>query len=143
MATSTRPAQVVPDGITAHRTSVRQRGGLLAVAIAACLVVIGVVLLWLPVAILGVIGFLFINAGLPVLPITGVPAISGASRYLIAIIGSVVVWWIIGHFAAVRASRRAIVDWREWRREFQPLAIGVWVGTILTLGVTAFVLGAL
>jgi hypothetical protein len=103
----------------------------------------GFILIWLPGTITGVVGFLLVNAGLPVLALTGIPAITGAGRFLVAITGSVVVWWSIGHFAAVRASRRAIVEWAEWRREFQPLAIGVWVGTILALGVAAFVLGAL
>lgn len=105
--------------------------------------VVGVILIWLPGALIGVVGFLLVNAGLPVLALTGIPAISGAGRFFIAILASAVMWWSIGRFAAVRASRRAIVDWTEWRREFQPLAIGVWVGTILALGVTAFVLGAL
>lgn len=111
-------------------------------AIAFTLSVIGLILLWLPGALTGVAGFLFINAGLPVLSLTGVPALSNSSRFLIAIIASVGLWWIIGYFAAVRASRRAITDWAEWRREYQPLAIGVWAGTILAFGVAAFVLGA-
>ena len=122
---------------------VRRRGGFVALALAACLAIIGAALLALPGSLLGVIGFLFLNAGLPVLPLTGVPAVFGISKYLIAILGSVVVWWSIGHFAAMRASRNAIVDWPEWRREFQPLAIGIWAGTVLALAVTAFVLGAL
>lgn len=143
MQTSIRATKIVPDGINAHRTLVRQRGGLISVAIAAGLTLIGAILLWLPGAIFGVIGYLFINAGLPLLALTGVPAISGTSRYFIAVIGSVAMWWVIGHFAAMRATRRAIAGWPEWRREFQPLAIGVWVGTILALVVTAFVLGAL
>lgn len=147
MATSTHSPQIrsgiVPDGIVANCTLVRRRGGLVAVAIAAVMAAFGVILIWLPGAITGVVGFLLVNAGLPVLALTGVPAISDGSRFLIAILASIVMWWSIGHFAAVRASRRAIVDWKEWRREFQPLAIGVWVGTILALGVAAFVLGAL
>ncbi len=121
----------------------RQRGGFVAVALAACLAITGVILLILPGALLGVIGFLFLNSGLPVLPLTGVPAVSGASKYLIAILGSAAMWWGVGHFAAMRASRNAIVDWPEWRREFQPLAIGIWAGTVLAFAVTAFVLGAL
>lgn len=137
------PVGLVPDGITDNRHRVRRRGGLVAVAIAAGMAIIGTVLIWLPGAIAGVIGFLFINAGLPALSLAGIPAISGAGRFLIAVVASAAAWWTIGHFAAVRASRRAIVDWTEWRREFQPLAIGVWVGTILALGVAAFVLGAL
>lgn len=147
MATSTHspriPAGIVPDGIVANCTLVRRRGGLVAVAIAFGMTVVGVIFLWLPGTITGVVGFLLINAGLPVLALTGVPAVSGADRFLIAIIASAGMWWFIGFFAAKRASRHAIVDWTEWRREFQPLAIGVWVGTILALGVAAFVLGAL
>lgn len=111
--------------------------------LAACLAIIGAVLIILPGALLGVIGFMFLNFGLPLLPLTGVPAVSGTSNYLIAILGSAAMWWGVGHFAALRASRNAIVDWPEWRREFQPLAIGIWVGTVLALVVTAFVLGVL
>lgn len=147
MATSIHPPRtpdgLVPDGITDNRHRVRSRGGLVAVAIAGAMTVVGAFLIWLPGAIAGVIGFLFINAGLPALALTGIPAISDALRFIIAIVASAGAWWAIGHFAAMRASRRAIVDWTEWRREFQPIAIGVWVGTILALGVAAFVLGAL
>lgn len=133
---------LVPDGITYNRHRIRKRGGLVAVAVAAAMAIAGTVLIWLPGPIAGVIGFLVINAALPALALAGIPAITGAGRILIAIIASVGVWWAIGHFAAVRASRNAIVDWTAWRREFQPLAIGVWAGSILALGVAAFVLGA-
>ena len=147
MATSIHPPRIpvglVPDGITDNRHRVRSRGGFVAVAIAGAMAAIGAFLIWLPGAITGVIGFLIINAGLPALALAGIPAISGAGRFVIAIVASAGAWWAIGHFAAIRASRRAIVDWTEWRREFQPLAIGVWAGTILALGVAAFVLGAL
>ncbi|MEO5975286.1 MAG: hypothetical protein ABIQ38_08820 [Ilumatobacteraceae bacterium] len=147
MAPSTHPPRVsdglVPDGITETRNRIRQRGGLVAVEIAAAMAVVGSVLIWLPGPIAGVLGFLVINAALPALALAGVPAITEAGRILIAILVSAVVWWSIGHFAAVRASRNAIVDWTEWRSEFQPLAIGVWAGTILSIGVAAFVLGAL
>lgn len=147
MATSTHPSRtplgIVPDGIAANCTLVRKRGGLVAVAIAIAMALVGVFLIWLPGTLTGIVGFLFINAGLPVLALTGVPAISGTGRFFIAIFGSAALWWSIGHFAAVRASRHAIVDWADWRREFQPLAIGVWFGSILALGVAAFVLGAL
>jgi hypothetical protein len=122
---------------------VRQRGGFVALALAACLAIIGAVLLVLPGGLLGVIGFLFLNFGLPLLLLTGIPAVSGTGNYLIAILGSAAMWWGVGHFAAIRASRNAIVDWPEWRREFQPLAIGIWAGTVLALAVTALVLGAL
>lgn len=132
----------MPDGITYNRNQVRKQGGLVAVAVAAVMAATGAILIWLPGPIAGVVGFLVINAALPVLALAGIPAITGAGRILIAIIASAGLWWAIGHFAAVRASRNAIADWTAWRREFQPLAIGVWVGTFLALGVAAFVLGA-
>ncbi len=104
--------------------------------------VFGAILIWIPGPVAGVIGFLVINAALPALALSGIPAITEAGRILIAVFASAGVWWAIGYFAAVRASRNAIVDWSEWRKEFQPLAIGVWAGTILAIGVAAFVLGA-
>lgn len=133
----------MPNGITYNRHLVRKRGGLVAVVVAAAMAIVGAVLIWLPGPVAGVVGFLVINAALPALALAGIPAITDAGRILIAIVASAGAWWAIGHFAAVRASRNAIVDWTVWRREFQPLAIGVWAGTILALGVAAFVLGAL
>lgn len=146
MTPSTHPLRVsdgiVPDGITDNRHRIRKRGGLVAVAIAAGMAVVGAILIWIPGPVAGVIGFLVINAALPALALAGIPAITEAGRILIAVFASAGVWWAIGYFAAVRASRNAIVDWSEWRKEFQPLAIGVWAGTILAIGVAAFVLGA-
>ncbi|MEK7291821.1 MAG: hypothetical protein AAB327_01910 [Actinomycetota bacterium] len=147
MATPTQTPRtrsaIVPDGIVANCANIRRRGGFVAVAIATTMSLIGAFLIFLPGTMTGVVGFLLINAGIPVLAITGIPAVSGTGRFVVAITASIGVWWTIGHFAAMRASRRTIVGWTEWRREFQPLAIGVWVGTVLALAVTAFVLGAL
>jgi len=52
-------------------------------------------------------------------------------------------WWMIGHYAAVRAIRLPIVSWPEWRREFRPLAIGVMSGSLISLAIAAVVLGVL
>jgi hypothetical protein len=52
-------------------------------------------------------------------------------------------WFALGHVSAVRATRRAVSGWREWRREFRPLAIGVWLGAVIALAVAALILGAL
>lgn len=136
-------AEPIPDGIADNRHKIRKRGGIVAIEIATAMALVGIVLIWLPGALFGVVGYLFVNAGIPALALAGVPAISDTSRIVIAIVASAVLWWTVGYFAAVRASRRPIVDWSEWRKEFQPIAIGVWAGTILALGVAAFVLGAL
>ena len=136
-------AEPIPDGIADNRHKIRKSGGFVAIEIATAMALVGIVLIWLHGAFFGAVGYLFVNAGIPALAIAGVPAISDTSRIIIAIVASTVLWWTVGYFAAVRASRRPIVDWSEWRKEFQPIAIGVWAGTILALGVAAFVLGAL
>ncbi|MSZ07375.1 MAG: hypothetical protein F2625_03950 [Actinobacteria bacterium] len=89
------------------------------------------------------IGFLLLVAALPVLPIVGVPAVSAASSYFLATVASCVLWFAVGHLSSRRATRRAIASWPEWFREYRPLAIGIWIGALLALGVSAIVLGAL
>ena len=104
---------------------------------------VGLVLVGLPGSLFGAIGFLIIVVALPTLPMFGVPAVSGTTVYLLAATTSIGLWFALGHVSAVRATRRAVVGWREWRREFRPLAIGVWLGAIIALAVAALILGAL
>jgi hypothetical protein len=101
------------------------------------------VLVALPGPLTGVVGFLLLVAAIPVLPIVGVPAVSAASSYALATIASCALWFAVGHLSSRRAARRAIASWPEWIREYRPLAIGIWVGAILALAVSALVLGAL
>jgi hypothetical protein len=99
----------------------RHRGGAVAVVASLLLALVGLALVALPGPLTGVIGFLLLVAALPVLPIVGVPAVSAASSYVLATVAS----------------------WPEWFREYRPLAIGIWIGALLALGVSAIVLGAL
>ena len=140
---STPSPRVVPDGIIAHRTSVRNKGGLVASGLALGMALGGLVLVGLPGSLFGAIGFLIIVAALPTLPMFGVPAVSGTVVYLLAVATSLGLWFALGHVSAVRATRRAVSGWQEWRREFRLLAIGVWLGAILALAVAALILGAL
>jgi hypothetical protein len=133
----------VPDGIIAHRTSVRNKGGLVASGLALGMALVGLVLVGLPGSLFGAIGFLIIVVALPTLPMFGVPAVSGTTVYLLAATTSIGLWFALGHVSAVRATRRAVAGWREWRREFRLLAIGVWLGAIIALAVAALILGAL
>ena len=143
MVSSTPSPRVVPDGIIAHRTSVRNKGGLVASGLALGMALVGLVLVGLPGSLFGAIGFLIIVVALPTLPMFGVPAVSGTTVYLLAATTSIGLWFALGHVSAVRATRRAVSGWREWRREFRPLAIGVWLGAIIALAVAALILGAL
>jgi len=119
----------------------RHRGGAVAVVASLLLALIGLVLVALPGPLTGVIGFLLL--ALPVLPIVGVPAVSAASSYFLATVASCVLWFAVGHLSSRRATRRAIASWPEWFREYRPVAIGIWIGALLALGVSAIVLGAL
>ncbi len=121
----------------------RQRGGITAVAISAAVALVGFVLVALPSSILGVIGFLVLIAAVPVLPMLGVPAVSSTSAYVLAVFLSASLWFAIGHVSALRATKQAVSGWPEWIREVRPFAIGVWVGAILSLAISAVVLGAL
>ena len=133
----------MPDGIIAHRTSVRTKGGLVASGVALAMALVGLALVALPGALFGAIGFLIVVIALPTLPMFGVPAVSSTSLYLLGLLTSLGLWFALGHVSAVRATRRAVSGWKEWRREFRPLALGVWIGAVVALAVAALILGAL
>jgi hypothetical protein len=64
-------------------------------------------------------------------------------RYFLSLISSLFLWWVIGHYAARRAIQSTISSWPEWLREFRPLAIGVVLGSIISLALAAAVLGVI
>ena len=138
-----RAPRVVVDGIIANRNLIRKRGGVVAVGMSASLALVGLVLVALPGSLLGVIGYLVLVIALPVLSIAGVPAVSTFASYTIATLASAAIWFTLGQISAIRATRRAIAGWPEWLREFRPLAIGVAIGAVLALALSAIVLGAL
>lgn len=140
---STRQRQIVPDGIVAHRNAVRKRGGLVAIALALAVLVVGLFLLILPGSLTGALGFIFTFIALPTMPLFGIPATGGFSRYGLSFISSLLLWWIIGHYASLRAVRAVIASWPEWRREFRPLALGLILGSIISLALAAIMLGVL
>lgn len=134
---------MVPDGIIANRAIVRTRGAVTAAGFATAIALVGVALLALPGAIPGILGFLLLIAAMPTLPMFGVPATAGATVYLLGVVTSLGAWFAIGHLAALRASKRAVVDWSDWRREFVPLALGLLFGGVLALIIGGLILGAL
>ena len=138
-----RSPRIVVDGIIANRNLVRKRGGVVAVAMSASLALVGLILLALPGSLLGILGYLILVIALPVLSIAGVPAVSTFASYALATVASAAIWFALGHVSAIRATRRAVVGWPEWARDFRPLAIGVAIGAVLALALSAIVLGAL
>ena len=79
---------------------------------------------------------------LPVMPVLGMPAADGGQRLLVAIALSAVIWWFIGQTVAGRVSKRPVVGWREWAREFAILGLGLWMGAAGALILGALALGA-
>lgn len=134
---------LLPDGILEHRAMLRRRGAVAALRLAVALAIAGGVLILMPVPVLGVVGFLLVVMAAPTLSVLGAPAVGSIAIYALAAVTSVALWLALGHLAARRATRRAVASWPEWRREFMPLAVGVWAGALLALAVAAVVLGAL
>ncbi len=140
---SSHEKRIVPDGIVAHRDALRKRGGLIAVALSVATLVVGLILLALPGSLTGLLGFVFAFIALPTMPLFGIPATGDFVRYGLSFISSLLLWWIIGHYASLRAIRAVIASWPEWRREFRPLAIGLVLGSLISLALAAIVLGVL
>lgn len=143
-ASSTRDSRpLLPGGVAATRRSIRRRGGFMGIAVASGLWLSGVVLSWfLPGTIGGAFSFMTMVMALPVMPILGMPAAGGGQRLLVAIALSAVIWWFIGQTVAARVSKRPVVGWREWIREFVVLGLGLWIGAAGALIVGALALGA-
>ena len=133
----------VLDGIDANRGTVRKMGGLFAIALSLAVLIVGLLLIVLPGSITGVLGFVLTVIALPTLPMFGVPAVGGFVRYFLSVVSSLALWWAIGHYAARRAIQSTISSWPEWLREFRPLAIGIVLGSLISLALAAAVLGVI
>jgi hypothetical protein len=138
-----RPRPVVPGGVTATRRAIRRRGGLMGIAIACGLFVVGLIFKTLFTGSLGgAVSFVFMVMALPVMPLLGMPASGGASLLFAAVIASAVIWWVLGQVVAARVTRYPVVGWREWTREFVVIGFGLWIGAAGGLLLGALVLGA-
>ncbi len=132
----------MPGGVLATRRSVRRRGGIAAIGVAAALWLTGLVAAQVldgPAG--GVISFFFLVMALPVMPLLGMPAAGGGTRLLLAVAASTALWWMIGQVVAGRVTRRPVAGWREWTREFFVMSLGLWVGAAGGLALGALALG--
>ena len=129
-------------GVSATRRSIKRRGGLMAIACAVVLWLIGVVLSWCisgPKG--GSLAFIMMVMALPVMPMLGMPAAGGSTRLILAIVGSGVLWWLLGQVVAGRVTKRPVVGWREWLLEFFVVGLGLWIGAAGGLLLGVLVLG--
>lgn len=129
-----RPGEPVPDGPVANRRRIRQLGALAGLVPPIIAAGLGALLLWgSNTGWRGVPGFGLLVAAMPVLPITGVPAEGGNTRYLIAVVTSAVMWLVIGSVAARRATKLPVATWEDWVEEYRRLAIGAAAGGVAAL----------
>lgn len=61
---------------------------------------------------------------------------------LIAVAASAVAWWFVGQMAAGRVTKKPVVGWREWAREFVIVSLALWLGAAGGLLLGALLLGA-
>ena len=133
----------MPGGVASTRRSIRRRGGLMAIGCSVGLWLLGVVFSWIisgPKG--GSVALVLMVMALPVMPILGMPAAGGTARLLVAISSSAVLWWILGQVVAGRVTKRPVVGWREWLREFFMVGLGLWIGAAGGLLLGVLVLGA-
>jgi hypothetical protein len=131
----------IPDGIVAHRSKLRRKGGVVAAGTASAVAIVGGLLLVLPGRVSGVVGFLLVIAACPLLVAFGVPIAAGISTMAIGVAASLAAWFAIGQWAAIRATQRPIADWRDYWLVLWPLAVAMSAGGFV--GAAMFALSVL
>jgi len=119
---------VVPGGVLSYRIALRRRGGLFAAGGAAVTALAGLILIVAPGRLTGLVGFALVVAACPLLVAFGVPLASGTGAIVGGAAASLALWFAIGQFAAHRATREAIADWRDWFSIVWPLATAMVLG---------------
>lgn len=132
----------VPMGPRAYRSKLRSSGPIVALLPPGLLGVVSLLLLRGHTSIVrGVAGFLTAILAAPGLLVAGAPLRSGRSVYLGAVVGSALLWMVVGVIAARRATRIPAASWRDYWREYIWLAAGVWLGVVVALGAVNLIFG--
>jgi hypothetical protein len=132
----------VPMGPRAYRSKLRSSGPLVALLPPGLLGVVSLLLLRGHTSIVrGVAGFVTAILAAPGLLVAGAPLRSGRAVYLGAVVGSALMWMIVGVIAARRATQIPAASWRDYWREYIWLAAGVWLGVVVALGVVNLIFG--
>ena len=88
----------------------------------------------------GIGGFLLAILAAPALLVAGAPLTTGSS-YTLAILGSGVLWVLLGMVASRMATRTPVATWRDYWREYLWLAGGVWIGVVIAVVAANLILG--
>ncbi|MBU6316240.1 MAG: hypothetical protein KGR47_07005 [Acidobacteria bacterium] len=130
----TTPPQAVPFGPRAYRARIRRLGPWAGLAVPAALGLLAAVLG-------GIVGFLLALLAAPALLVVGVPLSSGAGVWIVALLGSALLWLLLATVATRRATRSPVATWADFWRQYAWLAGGVWLGTLLALVAANLLLG--
>jgi hypothetical protein len=134
--------QPVPLGPRAYRSKLRGAGPLVALVPPGVIGVFSLLLLRGHSSLgRGVAGFVTAVLAAPGLLVAGAPLRSGRNVYLAAVIGSAVLWMLVGAIAARRATRLPAASWRDFWREYVWFAVGVWLGVVVALAAVNLVFG--
>ncbi|MEO8267499.1 MAG: hypothetical protein ABI706_18510 [Ilumatobacteraceae bacterium] len=132
----------VPLGPRAYRSKLRGSGPFVALLPPAAMGCLSLLLLSAHTSLArGAAGFLTAVFAAPGLLVAGAPLRSGGVVYLGGVIGSGVLWMIVGVIAARRATRLPVASWRDYWREYVWLAVGVWLGALVALIAVNLVFG--
>lgn len=135
--TPVRPTAPVPPAV---RRGVRTKGPFVALLLPAVLGVAAMVLLRDSTSVgTGVSGFVLALLAAPLLPAFGAPLRTGSIAVPAA--ASAVLWFVLGTFAAQRATRSGAGGWGRFWSEYAWLASCVWVGAVLAVVAANLVLG--
>ncbi len=134
--------QPVPLGPRAYRSKLRGAGPFVALLPPAALGCVSLLLLSAHTSLTrGVAGFLTAVFAAPGLLVAGAPLRSGGGVYVGGVVGSGVLWMIVGVIAARRATQLPVASWRDFWREYTWLAVGVWLGALVALIAVDLVFG--
>jgi hypothetical protein len=129
-------------GPRAYRTKLRSSGPVVALVPPGLLGLFSLMLLHGHSSLTrGLAGFLTAVLAAPGLLVAGAPLRSGGNVYLVAVLGSAVLWMIVGAIAARRATRHPAASWRDYWREYLWLAVGIWLGVVVALIAVNLVFG--
>ena len=84
------------------------------------------------------VGWVLASLAAPTALIAGFPLESGSVRLALAGVGAVVLWMVLGGWAARRSARSPVAGWREWWREYLWLLVPVWGGTLAALAIMRY-----
>ncbi len=145
-----QPATVSPGPITppgaplsrAQRRRIRSKGPLVALLLPAALGLTSLMMLrGSTSATTGVGGFLLALLAAPLLPAFGAPLRTGSAAVVAAVLASAVMWFLLGAFAAQRATRSVAAGWGRFWGEYVWLTSCVWLGAVLAVVAANLVLG--